>query len=166
MVDMLGLSIFLVGIALIVLELTQPGYFIGVLGTTAVIVGLVQMTWADFLLSWWSPFVATVVALAAALASVQFYKKFAPPAKAPETMSSDGLIGKGGRVVTKVETDNTKGKVKLGGIVWSAEAETEPIDEGEEVTVTRVEGVHLVVKRGRPVPPEVVAPSLGIGGPG
>ncbi|MBI2077050.1 MAG: NfeD family protein [Euryarchaeota archaeon] len=161
MVDTLGLTIFLIGIALVVLELTQPGYFIGVVGTVGVIVGLIQMGYPGFLLSWWSPPVSAVVALAASLASIQFYKKFAPPARAPETLSSDALVGHAGRVVVRVEPDNMHGKVKVGGIVWSAEAEKDPIDVGADVTVTRVEGVHLIVKKGLPQPPEVVVPALG-----
>ncbi|HLE48380.1 MAG TPA: NfeD family protein [Candidatus Thermoplasmatota archaeon] len=166
MVDMLGLSIFLIGIALIVLELTQPGYFIGVVGTVGVVVGLIQMAYPGFLLSWWSPPVSAAVALLASLAAVQFYKKFAPPARAPETLSSDGLIGKPGRVVTRVEPNNQRGKVKVGGIVWSAEAEDDTIDEGSDVVVTRVEGVHLVVKKGHAGPSEVVLPIPTLGGLG
>lgn len=154
MVDMLGLTIFLVGIALIVLELTQPGYFIGVAGTVGVIAGLVQMAWPGFLLSWWSPPVAAVVALGASLASIQFYKKFAPPARAPETLSSDALVGMAGRVVTRVEPNHHQGKVKVGGIVWSAEAHAEPIDVGADITVIAVDGVHLIVKKGTAPPLE------------
>lgn len=145
-VDPLGLGIFLIGIALIVAELAQPGYYIGVAGTVGVIVGLVQMSWPSFLTSWWSPFVVTVVALAATIVSIQFYKRFAPPTRAPETLSSDALVGKTGRVVTAIVPNATSGKVKIGGIVWSADANEEiPVDV--DVVVERVEGVHLIVAR-------------------
>lgn len=151
MVDPTGLTIFLIGVALIVVELAQPGYFVGTVGTAALVVGLVQMAWTDFLYSWWSPFVAAAVATVSALASVQFYKKFAPPARAPETLSSDALLGQIGQVVDRVEPLTLKGKVKIGGIVWSADS-NETIEPGSDVIVTRVEGVHVVVARA-PVPP-------------
>jgi len=152
-----------VGIALVVAELAQPGYYIGVVGTTGIIVGLIQMAFPVFLQSWWSPFIATAVAIAASFASIHFYKRFAPPANAPETLSSDALVGMTGRVVTGVQPNNTKGKVKVGSIVWSAES-VEPIPEGSDIIVERVEGVHLVVKRVEKAgaPDTVIGQVLGV----
>lgn len=160
MVDYLGLGIFLLGVALVVAELAAPTLFIGSLGTSAIIVGLVQMAWPDFLKSWWSPFVATPVALTAALGSAYFWKKLAPPARAPETLASDALVGQVGKVATRVETDNLSGKVKLGGIVWSAQAVEAPIPEGADVVVVRVDGVHLVVQPKTSPTAETSAPSI------
>lgn len=145
-VDPLGLGIFLLGIALVVAELAQPGYYIGVAGTVGAVVGLLQMAYPAFLTSWWSPFIVTIVAILATIASIQFYKRFAPPTRVPETLSSDALIGKTGRVVTAIVPNATSGKVKIGGIVWSADA-NEAIPEDVDVVVTRVEGVHLIVAR-------------------
>lgn len=145
-VDPLGLGIFLIGIALVIAELFQPGYYIGVAGTVGVVVGLLQMAWPDFLTSWWSPFTVTAVAIVATFASIQFYKRFAPPTRVPETLSSDALVGRTGRVVTAIVPNAMTGKVKIGGIVWSADA-ADAIPPDVDVVVERVEGVHLFVKR-------------------
>lgn len=153
-VDPLGLTIFLIGVALIVVELTIPGYFIGVGGTALVAVGLVQIAWPEFLFSPWSPFVVVVIVPIAIIVSVQFYKRIAPPSKMPETYSSDRLVGETGKVVVDVEPDSTRGKVKIGGILWSAEAESR-IPAGTMARVVRVEGVHVVVE---PAPTDATSP--------
>lgn len=144
-VDPLGLTIFLIGVALIVIELTIPGYFIGVGGTALVAVGLVQIAWPEFLFSPWSPFVVVVIVPFAIFVSVLFYRRIAPPDQRPETYSSDRLVGETGKVIVEVQPDSTTGKVKIGGIVWSAESDT-PIPVGATARVVRVEGVHIVVE--------------------
>lgn len=151
-VDYLGLVILLIGIALMVAELANPGYFIGVAGTTGIVVGLIQMAWPDFFKSAYSPFVAVGVAVLATWGSIEFYRRFAPATKVPETLSSDALIGRTGRVVTTVRPNELKGKVKIGGIEWSATS-TETIPEGADVVVRKVEGVHLEVEPAPKEPP-------------
>lgn len=146
MVDMLGLSIFLIGLGLIVVELSQPGYFIGVAGTVGIIVGLIQMTWPGFILgNALSPFIVVAVALASVWVSVEFYRRFAPASRAPETMSSDTLIGETGKLISGVDPDSLRGKVKISGIVWSATGD-EAIEAGRLVRVVRVDGVKLIVE--------------------
>lgn len=146
MVDTLGLTIFLIGIALLVVELANPGYFIGVAGTTGIIVGIIQMIWPGFIgESVWSLVIVPIIAVAATWASVEFYRRFAPAVKVPETLSSDALVGRPGLVVTAVEPHSMKGKVKVGGIVWSATADA-AIAAGADVVVRRVDGVKLVVE--------------------
>jgi inner membrane protein len=145
-VDPLGLTVFLIGVALLVIELANPGYYVGVAGTTAIIVGLVQMAWKDLLFNnAFGPWIVTAIAIASLLVSIEFYRRFAPAVKPPETLSSDALVGRTGTVVRAVDPGNLKGKVKVGGIVWSATGPM-PIDEGAEVVVTAVDGVHLVVQ--------------------
>lgn len=148
-VDPLGLTVFLIGIGLLVVELANPGYFIGVAGTVGVIVGLIQMAFPNLLFGADNFFltigVVVGVAVVSTWVSVEFYRRFAPAVKVPETLSSDALVGLTGRVVTKVEPNSLRGKAKVGGIVWSATS-SQPIEEGTDVTVLRVEGVHLVVE--------------------
>lgn len=146
MVDALGLTIFLIGILLLVIELANPGYYVGVAGTTGILVGLIQMAWPGFILgSWWSPFIVVAIAIIALLVSIEFYRRFAPAVKPPETLSSDALVGLSGKVVRAVEPNNLKGKVKVGSIVWSATGPN-AVEEGADVVVTAVEGVHLIVR--------------------
>lgn len=147
MVDPLGLTIFLIGLALLIAELASPGYFLGVPGTTGVIIGLIQMAWPSFILgSWWSPIVVVIIATASFFASLEFYRRFAPPIKAPETFSSDTLVGMTGKVVKRIEPNSLSGKAKVGSIVWSATS-PDAIDEGADIVVTQVDGVHLIVAR-------------------
>jgi len=149
-VDPLGLTVFLIGVALLVIELAQPGYYVGVAGTTGIIVGLIQMARPDLIFNNnWGPFIVTGIAIVALLISIEFYRRFAPAVKPPETLSSDALIGRNGTVVRAVEPNTLRGKVKVGGIVWSATGD-ERVEEGSEIVVTRVDGVHLVVQANAP----------------
>lgn len=146
MVDPLGLTVFLIGVALLVIELANPGYYVGVAGTTGIIVGLIQMAWPTLIFNNnWGPFIVTAIALVSLLGSIEFYRRFAPAVRPPETLSSDALIGKLGQVVATVEPQTTKGKVKVGGIVWSATASLR-IEKGAHVVVAAVDGVHLIVR--------------------
>lgn len=150
MVDTLGLVIFLIGIALLVLELANPGYFIGAAGSTAIFVGLIQMAKPDLIFhNALGPWIVSGIGLVSLVLSVQLYRRFAPAVKPPETLSSDALVGKTGKVVKRVEPDSLAGKVRIGGIVWSATG-GQAVDEGAEVVVTRVDGVHLVVEPSAP----------------
>lgn len=62
--------------------------------------------------------------------------------------NSDSNIGKTGVVTTKIDNDLAKGLVKLEGLAWSARsADNSVIEEGEFVTVERIEGVKLIVNK-------------------
>ncbi len=59
----------------------------------------------------------------------------------------DSLIGKSCIVLSDI-TEHKYGQVKLAGQVWTAKSQTnETILAGEEVTVSSVEGVKLIVSR-------------------
>ena len=55
----------------------------------------------------------------------------------------DTIVGAGGRAMTALDPD---GQVKVRGQIWSAHS-TEPIEVGDDVTVTGVEGLKLEVAR-------------------
>jgi len=161
MVDPLGLTIFLIGVALLVIELANPGYYVGVAGTTGIIVGLIQMAWPTLIFNNnLGPFIVTGIALVSLVVSLEFYRRFAPAVRPPETLSSDALVGKVGQVVSAVEPNNLRGKVKVGGIVWSATS-TVAIPPGEQVMVAAVDGVHLVVRPSAAAASEADASGLG-----
>lgn len=56
----------------------------------------------------------------------------------------EGIVGEVGRAVTEL---SPRGKVKIGGEYWKAEAEDGPIDAGEEVVVTASRRLVVKVKR-------------------
>lgn len=146
MVDLLGLGLLIVGLALIVAELTWPGYYIGVAGTVGFAVGLLQMVWPWFLTSGASGPVAALVAVVAAMFSFQFYRKFASPIDRRGGSPGPELVGKSGIVVQLVRPYTTQGRVDIQGKLWGADA-VEPIGPGSHIIVEAVRDTHLLVRR-------------------
>lgn len=64
--------------------------------------------------------------------------------RAPATMGAQALIG---RVAVARTPLNPEGLVFLEGARWRARAEEGPIGEGQRVTITRVEGLKLTVRK-------------------
>lgn len=59
----------------------------------------------------------------------------------------DSLIGKKG-IVIEVITEHSYGQVKINGQVWTAKGnDDKTIDRGQEIVVSSIEGVKLVVKQ-------------------
>ena len=87
-------------------------------------------------------FVAVSVLLLASLRSV--VKKFITP-KLVKT-NVDAVVGKTGPVLEAVDNIQGTGRVKLGGMEWSARSTAgASIEEGTLVKVDRVEGVKVFV---------------------
>ena len=58
----------------------------------------------------------------------------------------DAVVGSTGRVVETIHNDLTQGRVKLGGMEWSARSSSgEILEEGTLIKVDRVEGVKVFV---------------------
>ena len=58
----------------------------------------------------------------------------------------DAVIGSVGRVTSAIDNVEAQGQVKLGGMEWSARSTSgDPIAEGTEIRVDRVEGVKVFV---------------------
>lgn len=146
MVDLLGLGLLIVGLALIVAELTFPGYYIGVAGTVGTVVGLLQMVWPTFLTSSASGPIAALVAVVAALFSFQFYRKFSSPINVLGGRPGPELVGKTGIVVQLVRPHTVQGRVEIQGKMWGAEG-NEPIGPGSHIIVEAVTETHLRVRR-------------------
>lgn len=91
-------------------------------------------------------FVVVSVALLASLRTV--VKKFITP-KLVKT-NVDAVIGSTGIVVEAIDNIHGLGRVKIGGMEWSARStENTPISEETLVTVDRVEGVKVFVTENR-----------------
>ena len=88
-------------------------------------------------------FVVVSVALLAALRPL--VRKYFTP-KLTKT-NADALIGTEGVVIEDIHNLNGSGRVKLGGMEWSARSVSgEPIEKDTVVTVERIEGVKVFVK--------------------
>ncbi|MDE7431146.1 MAG: NfeD family protein [Lachnospiraceae bacterium] len=60
----------------------------------------------------------------------------------------EGIIGKNAVITQRIPDMNTNGKARLNGEVWTAcSVGNVPIEEGELVEITGVEGVKLIVKK-------------------
>ena len=85
--------------------------------------------------------VVTAIALAVTRPIVKRMKQ-----KRPEATNADRYIGKHGIVLQNIDNAHAKGMVKVDNEKWTARsADGQPIKEGEDVTVTAIEGVKLIV---------------------
>ena len=90
-------------------------------------------------------FIAVSVILLAA--TRPFVRKFRANQEEQKT-NVDGLIGKQAVITTDVNNLSETGALKLNGVDWAARSvDNSVIEKGTVVTVERVEGVKLIVKR-------------------
>ena len=110
----------------------------------AIVAALGGQLWLQILL-----FLLVACGLLAAL--WPFVKKVLNPKHTATNV--DAMIGAEGYVVTAVDNLNAEGKIKLGGMEWSARStDGKKIPAGTLVKVDRIEGVKVIVS---PVAEEV-----------
>lgn len=66
-----------------------------------------------------------------------------------DELNMNGIIGKNAKVIETIDNINGKGRVKINGEVWTAlnENEGEIISADELVSIVKVDGVKLIVKK-------------------
>ena len=85
-----------------------------------------------------------VVSVACLMALRPVLRKYLDPKKVKTNV--DALIGTQGLVLEKIDNISGQGRVKLGGMEWSARSENgENIEKDAVVTVVRIEGVKVFV---------------------
>lgn len=58
----------------------------------------------------------------------------------------DAVIGTTGKVIARIDNDSATGRVKLGGMEWSARSTSgEIVEEGTMIRVDKIEGVKVYV---------------------
>ncbi len=137
-----------IAIVLFIVEASIPGFFVGVLATVVLILGVVAYnTPPDAFDVFWrfGPIAAAVGGSVALAATFAIYRRLAPPSEPPVTRSSANLVGTECVVTRTIEPGTGKGKVRIGRENWSATTDGEPIPEGRKVRVSRVDGVILNV---------------------
>ena len=137
--------ILIAGAIFVIYEAFSPGGFLLIPGIVLLVLGAIGLVWPDILLSIWAPVIALVVAIPVTLVTLKFYQYLAKP-EPPTTTVTESLVGREGIVIVPTEAGSMKGKVKIGGDLWSATSD-EPIEEGTEVIVESSEGVHVHVRR-------------------
>jgi membrane-bound ClpP family serine protease len=141
----IGWIMILAGVAMLVIETYNPGFFIAVPGTVLIILGIISLVFPEIFSSGWVVVIGVAVALASAAVTVWVYGKLTPDAS-PVTASRDSLLRKEGRVRRTVTPDSIEGKVVIDGVEWSARTEGGTIESGSRVRVVDSEGVHIVVE--------------------
>jgi membrane protein implicated in regulation of membrane protease activity len=140
----LGWAMLILGVLMILAELSAPGSFILVPATVLIALGILGLAAPNILVSVYSPIIALVIALPMTYVSIKLYQKLAPPAP-PETTVATSLVGMKGVVVTETRSDTLKGKVRIEHDTWSATS-AKPIPPGTQVIVVASEGVHVTVE--------------------
>lgn len=148
--ELLGISIgwilIVLGALFLLIEATNPGFFIAVPGTVMIILGVLFVLGVDVFGSTLGVIVGVVTALAAAIVTVWLYSRITPDEKPPTTLSRDSVIGLEGLVTKEVDPQSIRGKVIVEGVEWSARSANGIIQAGTRVVVVRSEGVHIVVE--------------------
>jgi membrane protein implicated in regulation of membrane protease activity len=132
-----------VGLLLVLLELivgVETGLDLVFTGSTFVVGGLV--TWPFH--TWEVTLIVTIVICVAYVAVGRRYVHRRIAVGKTQT-NIDAIIGKSGIVLKNIARNND-GRVRVGNEKWRARAE-EDIKEGEEVVVTGVSGVALIVEK-------------------
>jgi inner membrane protein len=131
----LGLVLIGIGLLLYIVEAFNPGFFIAVPGTVALILGVVALFFPAFYtypLAWLG-----IIALSgfATWLTVRLYKRWAPPGKSTTTFTVDNIVGQPGVAATAI--DAQRGTVRVHGESWNARS-TSPVDRGAQVRVVAV----------------------------
>ena len=138
-----GWLMVIIGLGLLIVEASQPGFFVAVPGTTLIVLGTVTLLIPEVAQDY-APAIIVVTALLSSIITISLYRKMAPGQK-PQTTSMDVLAGKEGIVVKTVHPGSITGKVEIENQIWSATADS-LIEEGKKVIIISSEGVHVKVK--------------------
>ncbi len=141
----LGIVLIVLGVLLIIGEFfTGSGVLMGI-GIACVIAGLIFLVFgrsSTFQLSWWVVVIVSVVILGTLAFVIQ---RTRTTYRRQVATGREDLKGK--TAVVK-EILNPEGTVLFQGELWNAVSESGKIEPGEEVVITRVDGLKLsVVKK-------------------
>jgi len=139
----LWLVFVIIGLFLVLLELiigVETGLDLVFIGSAFILGGLVSWLFH----SWWLTLIVTgVICVAYVVLGRRYIHRWTAVSKAKTNI--DAIIGRQG-IVLKNIAKNVDGLVKVGNEQWRARAE-EDITKGEEIVVTSVSGVTLIVEK-------------------
>jgi membrane-bound serine protease (ClpP class) len=143
-VNTTGVLLVLFGLGLLLLELKIPSYgVLGIGGTASLLIGSIMMTRETPGVTVSLGIIIPVVLAMAII--ILFLGRLALRSRAiPPFTGAQALVGQEGRARTPLASD-TPGQVDLHGEIWRALSRT-PLDAGERVRVTEVNGLTLLVE--------------------
>ena len=142
-IDWLWLVFVIVGLLFVLLELivgVEAGLDLVVIGSAFILGGLVTWPFHSWLLT---VIVTSIICVAYVALGRRYVHRWTMVSKAKTNI--DAIIGRQG-IMLKSIAKNVDGLVKVGNEQWRARAEDD-IKEGEEIVVTSVNGVTLIVKK-------------------
>jgi membrane protein implicated in regulation of membrane protease activity len=140
----IGLALLIIGILLIIAEAATPGFFIGVVGTAFIAMGIIGIFFPYILDTPWSPIIVVGISAGSMMGAIMFYRKLGKSQPTATTITESN-VGKKGIVTEDIEPHSLHGKVKIKHQVWSATADVH-IPKGRTVKVVDWEGVHVIVE--------------------
>ena len=141
----LGWLLIMSGALLLLVEVYSPGFFATVPATVMIFLGILFLLGVDVFNSGWGVVFGVITAICAAGFTVWMYGKMTTD-ESPTTISRDSLIGREGRVKTRVDAITISGKVLIASTEWSARSTGSEIPPGKKVKVIDSQGVHIVVE--------------------
>ena len=142
--EAIGLALLILGVIFIIAEAATPGFFIGIIGTAFIAMGIIGIFFPFIYDSPLSAVIVVVVTLCSMLGTVVFYRKLGKSQPTATTITESN-VGKEGLVLEDIEPHTLHGKVRIQHQVWSATADMH-IPKGKMVKVVDWEGIHVVVE--------------------
>lgn len=141
------MTFLVAGAMLFLWELSMPGFFIAVAAIPLLILGVIGLAFEGFFTAGviWPLLIGLLVVAPTMMITLRVYRSWAPPDAAPTTTSAESMRGREGTVTVPVDSETTKGKVRIQGTIWSAKCENGAIPVGTRVAVMEVRGVHVLV---------------------
>jgi membrane protein implicated in regulation of membrane protease activity len=134
---------FIIAAIFIIAEIFTAGFFIFWFGIGAAAAGVLGILHVS--VGWqWLAFGG--VSFLLFLISRPFAKRITKDQ--PEGIGANRAVGQNGIVLEPVDNNKNTGRVRIGKDEWRANSESDDvIPKGTKVTVRRVDGTHLIVKR-------------------
>ncbi len=139
----LALGAIGVGLLLYLIEVINPGFFLAIPGTVVFGIGVLALIYPPLVVGAWAFVTIPLLAAAGTWGTLRAYRRLAPPADRPETLSVDSIIGETGRVKKAIPPEG-RGLVKIRGQDWRAVSDW-PLAVGEHIRVDAIDGFTLTV---------------------
>lgn len=143
--EMLALGMAIIGIIFVLFEAGAPGGYMIIPGLDLIVLAVYVFFFPDLVETWVTIVIAIALTVVVVILTLMVYKRLGGT-EPPSTTVAGSLVGRTGVVVVDTNSENLKGKVKIGSDTWSADSE-EPLEKGTNVIVESSEGVHVRVRR-------------------
>jgi membrane protein implicated in regulation of membrane protease activity len=136
----------LVGIIFLIVEIFTPGFFIACLGLAAMVVS-VFLLFIPGMMFIWQIVIFLIISIIIFITIRPFALKHLYKRSDQQNTNADGLIGKKGKIISKVDSANP-GYMKIYGDEFMAISESgETLEVGDDVEIVRIEGNKVIVKK-------------------